>query len=204
MIKATTLRSNREIHHEEKKHIYLEKLGLSSQIKKVILYLGGNNATYYDEAFPAFLRIFEESSQETDFSDTLLILAQHPVPKKSPTAKDFLLFSEKAESFASNPKAPILHRALETSDELLLIADRVCYYQTSISPLLWAGGVPFFQIGHAPYLELLVSTGKCLAVTSTEELMPALAKEVILPSESDFALFGTYPDFEKHLLTALR
>jgi hypothetical protein len=204
MIKAKTLRSERGSLYEGKKDEYLAKLRLRDRIKKVILYLGGNNAAYYDQAFPAFLEIFEAASYEIDFSDTLLVLAQHPVPKKSPTAKDFLLFSEKKGVLASNPKAPVLHRALDPTDELLLFAYYVCYYQTSISPLLWAAGVPFFQIGHAPYNELLITTGKCPAVTSSKELLPALQKEPTPPLEGDFALFGTRLDFENHLLSAIR
>lgn len=149
---------------------------IQDQGQKILVYLGGNNEAYYGKALPAFLQILEEVSQkEKAFSSRYLILfQQHPGAKAEDRDKKCVmqwLKKYKAES-------PLIF-SHTNSDNTLLIADAILYYQTSMGPLVTLAGVLPIQVGHEPYRDLLVRSRLCPVATNTEGFLKALAQVAV-------------------------
>ncbi len=137
------------------------------QGRKVAVYLGGNNPEYFDEAFPAFMKMVQESAE--DYNNYIFIVQQHPGAKKE--NKDGKLLKE----FLKTGKAlPIFISGWDVSADMIVAADVVLYYQTSMGPQLALSNIPTIQIGHKIYNDILVRKGISPSVTTSIGLKEAL------------------------------
>ena len=136
---------------------FLNAHGIKDTGQKIIVYFGGANETYYDQAFPHFLDLLKE----WDFSNTVLIHQQHPRALKEGNRDGNLL--------------PQIVLSKVNNKEALAIANVALYYQTSMSPLFYFSGVPTFQVGHESYPDVLIRTGLCQSITKHSEISQILS-----------------------------
>ncbi len=151
----------------------LLKQGLIDCNQTILVYFGGNNEEYFDKAFPAFLNLLEQAIHLTNLSNYVIMLQQHPAAKsKNLDAKLLNNWRENLQEYVSVPKI-ILSDC--SSDDAQVIADAALYYQTSMSPQFILAGIPTLQIGHEPYLDILVKNRISPSVTTLEQLIEELS-----------------------------
>jgi len=148
-----------------------EKEGV--QEKRVLVYAGGNNPDYFDNAFPAFLKSLTEACEIGDLSHSILLLQQHPGAKKANI--DGQLFEKTKSALQANANAPEFRCSAMTSDDAQVIADTMIYYQTTMAPGFLLAGIPTIQAGHRAYPDLLVRNKLCPVATTGDELLQALS-----------------------------
>lgn len=168
------------------------KYSLVDRGQKVLVYVGGNNEEYFTKAFPAFLALMGQ----VDLSETVLLLQQHPGAKEK--NRDGKLVH------AWNGKtAPFLISEF-TTDDALVVADAMLYYQTSMGPQFVLAGIPTIQVGHEVYEDILVRNGLCHTATTPEALTVALT-DLEAPSNETQILdgLGISPDWADRLEAAL-
>jgi hypothetical protein len=124
-----------------------KQYGLQDQ--KVLVYFGGNNTTYFNDAFPAFLNMVKA----TDLSSHTLVIQQHPGAKKEQYENGKIAQWQK-ESTAHH--APKLIISTFDSSQAQVMADGALYYQTSMSPQFGLAKIPAIQIGHEKYEDCMV------------------------------------------------
>lgn len=154
------------------------------------VYLGGNNSVYFDEAFPAFLKIIEESELP---EGTRILLQQHPGAKEKNLDVNQIPAHLKERFIIST----------QTTDEALLRAERVFYYQTSMGPLVALAGIPAVQIGHEPFEDILVRSGIAPAVTEASQLKEALESRSAMDPRLLKERLGIRADWPERLEKAL-
>ena len=137
-------------------------------VNTVCVYFGGNNSVYFHEAFPAFLRIIEETSSDIDLSDMVILVQQHPGAAKE--NRDGLAMT----ALSKNPKMPKFGLSTLSTEDAQSIADVALYYQTSMGPLFALAGIPTMQIGHETFSDILVKNHLAPSVTTSEELINAI------------------------------
>jgi hypothetical protein len=143
--------------------------------EKVLVYFGGNNTTYFQEAFPAFLHALSEGEQHIDLSRFLIVFQQHPGAKASNIDRN--MFEQWRRS---RPNWRVVFSCW-SSDEVQVAADGALYYQTSMGSLFALAGIPTLQVGHKTYEDLLVREGICPSVTNGVDF--ACAIEALKPAE---------------------
>lgn len=186
---------------------FLTKLKLEEKTKKILVFFGGNNEEYFNEAFPAFLRFLSQGAQKSDLSEFLVVLQQHPGAKSK--NRDGLLLQNLISSEESNPKAPKIIISDKSTDEMLVIADGALYHQTSMGPLLALAGIPMIQVGNKPYEDLIIKAGFCPSVTDSSKLTEAMftARPTALSPDQRariFAGLGIRQDWKEVLKASLR
>ena len=128
--------------------------------QKILVYFGGNNDVYFEKAFPAFLRLVEESN--LDPSQYLVLFQQHPGARAKnrdgKLAEGQLILSELP------------------SEEAQILADAALYYQTSMGPQFALAHIPPIQVGHETFPDLLVRSGLAPSATTPDELLRALGR----------------------------
>lgn len=172
--------------------------------QRLLVYLGGNNETYFSLAFPACLRLFTEAMQETDLSHYTVILQQHPGAKAH--QRDAALCQAWIREQGQHPHAPQWIISGLRSDEALVAADAVLYYQTSMGPQCALAHIPTIQLGHEVYSDVLVTAGLCAVATQSRDLSHALT-HLKTPSASDEDLkhrLGMRSDWIEQLLSLER
>jgi hypothetical protein len=144
--------------------------GLQGQ--KTLVYFGGNNETYFNDALPAFLRLLTEAAETTDLSSYTIVFQQHP------GAKEKNLDKTKVEEWQAQhcgmKHAPKMVFSTFSSDEAQIVADAALYYQTSMGPQFVLAGIPAIQVGHEKYEDILVRNGLAPCATSATQLKSAL------------------------------
>lgn len=152
---------------------HLRKENSWSNIKYLFVYFGGNNDAYFDQAFPNFLSNLSQLNNNNDniFEDILFLLHQHPAAKIQ--NRDGLLLEK---WLTENRHVQIILSTLKTSDQALIVADAVLYYQTSMSPQFALLEIPTIQVGHEIYQDILVKYNLCYTATNTTELAASLTK----------------------------
>lgn len=167
---------------EKIKGLRTNRYGLRQQIftrhkledkgQKVFVYFGGNNEEYFKKAFPAFLKIIST----LDLSDIVFFIQLHPAAK------------EKNIEASLITSLPLLLSDF-SSDEAQIIADCAFYYQTSMCAQFALSGIPVVQIGHEPYLDLLVKNGLCPSIVDEEQLANVILKKTYnVPIPKDVVL----------------
>ncbi len=159
---ADKLQKRREIERERLRIKYGWK-----NINYILIYFGGNNKTYYEQAFPTFLSSLSQIDQNL-LKNILFLIHQHPAAKIQ--NHDGLLFQQWS---LENPQIQIALSQL-TSDEAQVVADGVLYYQTSMAPQFALIGLPIIQIGHEIYEDILVKHNLCKTATNSIELLNGL------------------------------
>ena len=130
-------------------------------------------AEYFKKAFPAFLKIISTM----DLSDIVFFIQLHPAAKE-----------KNLEASLIN-SLPHLLLSDFSSDEAQIIADCAFYYQTSMCAQFALSGIPVVQIGHEPYLDLLVKNGLCPSIVNEEQLSYVILKKTYnVPIPKDVVL----------------
>jgi hypothetical protein len=143
-----------------------------SAAKKVMVYLGGNNVDYFENAFPAFLSFLTQAMQTEDLSSFAIILQQHPaaVSKRIDSAA---VDAWNAQN-AANPRSPKLLISNLKSEDSLVAADGVLYYQTSMGPQMVLAGIPVAQVGHKTFADVLVRGHLAPSLTNPTDMVKEL------------------------------
>lgn len=146
--------------------------------QKVLVYFGGNNTTYFNDAFPAFLRLLKESSSTEDLSSYTIVIQQHP------GAKEKKFENQQLEKWQASPKYPKLLLSNFPSDAAQVIADGAFYYQTSMSPQFVLAGIPAIQVGHEKFEDVVVKNNIVPSATTAAELLAALKSSSQTPDKA--------------------
>lgn len=171
--------------------------------QEILVYFGGNNPTYFTQAFPAFLNILEGSLASADLSRKVVLIQQHPGARDN--IEGFLV-SEWLKKNGRNLHAPsIIIPAGFTTDDALTVADTALYYQTSMAPQFVLAGIPAIQIGHETYQDILVRERLAPSVTNTQEFLRALEGRTFFSLKGliEEAL-GIHPDWPYRLERSLQ
>ena len=139
---------------------FLRANGIEDRGQKILIYLGGANAEYYEHAFPTFLRILDGLDKETT-----VILQQHPRAVKEGNRDGMLFQAWKKVSDDKEKRAVV---SVCPSDNAIAAADVISYYQTSAILLPLAAGIPMIQVGHETYFDAGVRNSLCTAVELQE------------------------------------
>lgn len=174
--KAEELSKQREQKQAAIRAQVFAKYGLEDKDQKVLVYFGGNNDEYFESAFPAFLGFLSEGIKQTDLSNTVIMLQQHPRAKdKEGKDSDHQQLNSWMEKHGTNPFAPKIILSEETSNDMQVLADGVLYHQTSMGPVLALAGIDMIQIGDKkPYKDGMVDSRICPSVTSSSGLVEAM------------------------------
>jgi hypothetical protein len=186
---AKFLESARFARKEIARRQFFEENKLTDTGQKILVYLGGNNDVYFKEALPAFLTLLRESKLEQ--TENIVLMQHHPGDKKREIDPNlsggFPIFVSKT-----------------TSEESLLLADAVLYYQTSMAPQFALAGIPAIQVGHDTYPDILIRNNLAPSATTTEKFLEAV-KACAKPPKNGKILadLGISPHWLVHLKSAL-
>lgn len=156
---------------------FFEELGIEDNGQRVYVYCGGNNEAYFDKAFPAFLNLLSSASLETDLSNSIFVLQQHPGAKFHNI--DGIEIEEWSRFHKDISHAPKLVLSNWNTSDIQVIADKILYYQTSMSPLFALADIPTVQVGHETYSDVLVRNGLCPSVTKVDELLQVMEQATL-------------------------
>jgi hypothetical protein len=185
---------------------FLAKNGLVDTGQKIIVYFGGNNEEYFAKALPAFLGLLEEGMGQSDFTNLVIVIQQHPGAKK--INLDGTIVTAWIKKFNETAQAPKMILSDFTTDDALTITDGAFYFQTSMSPQFVLAGIPTIQIGHETFQDILVKNHLSPSVTNVNQLMQVIdalsdqKKEI--PEEVIFKGLGIEADWLANLENALR
>lgn len=153
------------------------KWDLAEKNQKIFTYFGGNNTVYFENAFPAFLKILGETISQKDLSNIVLILQQHPAAKKG-SNQDGKQMNAFMQEYCSHKNAPQIIISDESTEDMLTLADAAFYYQTSMGPLFSLCGILPIQIGHETYEDVLVRNKLCQSITNKEQFLKVLDSDL--------------------------
>lgn len=132
--------------------------------QKLFVYFGANNDDYFHHAFPAFLDYLDQTlEQGADFSNTVILMHQHPGVKFSPRrdySLDLLGLKAWLHKRAENPKIPTFILSQLSFENAQVVADGILYYQTSAAPKFILAGIPTARVAHSEerYHDMVVSS----------------------------------------------
>lgn len=203
MEEIENLKKMREQDGVKVRKAFFKSQGIEDKCQNIAVYFGGANSLYYTEAFPLFCELLQKSFEHHDFSNTIILLQQHPRAKQEGDL-DALCF--KAIQLSKNA-ATLLVSNLSFSDAVVL-ADLAIYHQTSSSLKLLLAGVPMVQVGETPYEDVLVRQELCSKILTSEQFLRELSKEPAVYSKQ--ALDNLYKEsgidllWKENLITALK
>lgn len=132
--------------------------------QKLFVYFGANNDDYFHQAFPAFLDYLDQTlEQGADFSNTVILMHQHPGVKfsaKRDFSLDLLGLKEWLHHRVDNPKIPKFILSQLSFEDAQVAADGILYYQTSAAPKFILAGIPTARVAHPEerYHDMVVSS----------------------------------------------
>lgn len=150
----------------------LQKNDIADKGQKVLVYFGGNNEEYFSKALPAFLSLLEQGMEQSDFTNLVIVLQQHPGAKAKNI--DRSLFEKWASKYRETLQAPSIIISDSNSDDAQTIADGALYYQTSMGPQFVLAGIPTIQIGHETYEDILVRNRLSPSVTRVDQFIEVI------------------------------
>jgi hypothetical protein len=167
---------------------FLQKLGVADQGQRIIVYFGGANKIYSEEAFPHFLNLLNQLYPA--LPTTTFVLQQHP---RAP----------KGESYQ-----PLITSPAENFSLALLAADVALYHQTTANLKFYLLNIPAIQVGNQKETgDLLVQEGLIPSCTTKEELLLGLQKEYHpLSAEEEtkaYEAFGIRSDWQEELFKVM-
>jgi hypothetical protein len=186
---AKFLESARGARKEIARRQFFEQNKLTDTGQKILVYLGGNNDVYFQEALPAFLMLLRES--KLDSAENIVLMQHHPGDKK-----------REIDLKLSGGFPLIVSKT--TSEESLLLADAVLYYQSSMAPQFALAGIPAIQVGHDTYPDILIRNNMAPSATTKEKFVEAV-KACAKPKTNGKLLadLGISPHWLAHLKSAL-
>lgn len=156
---AKCLESARNERKEIARQLFFDQYKIADTGQKILVYLGGNNKVYFEQAYPAFLMLLQKS--RLDPSQYILLMQHHPGDKKREIDRNL---SDGCPIFVSKA----------TSEEALILADAVLYYQTSMGPQCILAGIPAIQVGHDTYPDILIRNHLAPSATTQEDFTKAV------------------------------
>lgn len=172
ILQAEALAKKREELKLEKRGQFLQSQQINDCGQKIWVYLGGNNEEYFESAFPAFIEQLNQSVDQKDLSDAIIVLQQHPGAKVK--NRDGILFEKCRKEVAKSSNSPKLIVSSLSTDDILVFVDGAFYYQTSMGPLMALAHIPTLQIAHETYSDVLVRNHLCGSVTNANDFMNQL------------------------------
>lgn len=148
------------------------KNGLVDTGQKVLVYFGGNNEEYFSKAFPAFLSLLEAGMGQSDFTNLVIVIQQHPGAKSKNI--DGKIVSEWIGKHSATKKAPKMILSDFPPDDAQVLADGALYYQTSMGPQFVLAGIPAVQVGHEKFADILVRNELVPSVTDAGQFISAI------------------------------
>lgn len=145
------------------------KNDLVNENQKVLVYFGGNNEEYFSKAFPAFLSFLEKGMEQSDFTNLVIVIQQHPGAKGKNL--DGNMVSEWIDKLSESKRAPKMILSDFSSDDAQTIADGALYYQTSMGPQFVLAGIPTIQVGHKTFEDVLVRNKLSPSVTDVDQFI---------------------------------
>jgi hypothetical protein len=146
--------------------------GLVDTGQKVIVYFGGNNEEYFSKALPAFLSLLEEGIEQTDFSNLVVIIQQHPGAKSKNL--DGIKVAAWMDKHRGTKQAPRMILSDFSSDDAQTIADGALYYQTSMGPQFVLAGIPTIQVAHETFEDILVRNQLIPSATNLDQFITVI------------------------------
>jgi len=169
---AEKIIQQRKTEHVRMREQFFLENNLEDMGQKLLVYFGGNNTEYFDKAFPAFLSLLEESIKQSDLSNFVFVIQQHPGAKHQNLDGNSLTAWIKQQPETQNsPKTILSHFSSEIAQ---VIADAALYFQTSMGPQFVLAGIPTAQIGHATFYDVLVSHQLCPSVTHVDHFVQVI------------------------------
>lgn len=192
---AEKLRQDRLTKRQEARQKFLESLGYKEKGQEILVYLGENNSEYFEQSLPKFLEFIEEISKRTDTIDltnTLIVFQQHPNAKAK--QEEQRLLNEK--NLDKKPNYPTCIISNVSSSEALVVADVVAGRQSSMVYQIALAKIPYMQVGHKTYPDVLVRNGLCPSVTTAEGFAETLEQLIEQSPKDD-------PEADKKILDGL-
>lgn len=168
---------------------------------KILVYIGGANKAYYEEAFPHFVGMLLTTliHQPEILENTTFLLQQHPRAKAEGNRDAMLLEQSLAQMELPNG-FQMLISPLSTV-EVLAIADKVLYFQTSMAAEFAMAKVPLIaQVGHEPFPDVLMRAG----YLHLESFAQLLHKNLYENLEQVEEQLGIDPNWRENLVGALQ
>lgn len=169
---AEKIAKRRTLEQKGLREAVFSKNNLVDNDQKVLVYFGGNNEEYFSKAFPAFLSLLEQGMEQSDFSDFVIVIQQHPGAKTKNL--DGNMVSEWIANNGGARQAPKVILSDFSSDDAQTLADGAFYYQTSMGPQFVLAGIPTVQIGHETFDDILVRNGLSPSVTKVDQFLSAI------------------------------
>lgn len=196
---AMKLKERRDHEHAAVRAEFFKKNEIEERGQKVLVYFGGNNEAYFNQAFPAFLDFL---AYQQDLSEYVVLIQQHPGAKRE--NRDGV---QVASWLNAHPQKAKLVVSDFNSDDAQVLADAALYYQTSMGAQFALLDIPTIQVGHETYEDILIRNQLAPSVTSSEELtceLRALSQARQMPAqEVIFEGLGIRSDWLKRLEDAL-
>ncbi|MEZ5315484.1 MAG: hypothetical protein R3E91_04665 [Chlamydiales bacterium] len=194
---ANRIKERREKDSSQARNQLFTHYQIQDKGQKVLAYIGGSS----EEPYQAFARFLLDLNKDKDVSNVIILIQAHPNTKSDNLGfrhLNLLVERHKQEDYPKFPK--ILISDTETED-LLVAADGVLYYQTSMAAQFALARIPTAQVGNKPYEDILVKNKLCQLVNSSEALSAVL--ESLELQESDENLIkealGYSPDWAEKL-----
>lgn len=153
---------------EIRRQFFAANSHLTDKGQKILVYIGGNNDTYFGKALPAIARILNQAALQDDFSNYIVVIHQHGGAKKRNEEAKLLPIENNSDA----PFACVLSQL--TTDEVQILADAAFYYQTSLIYQTCLAGIPVMQIGHDTFRDRLIKGTLCKSVITVEEFLKEL------------------------------
>ncbi len=152
---------------EMRRQFFVANPHLVDKGQKILVYIGGNNETYFEKALPATARMLTQAAQKEDFSDYIVVIHQHGGAKKRNEEAKLLPINDSTAPFAC-----VLSQL--STDDVQILADAAFYYQTSLIYQTCLAGLPVMQIGHDTFHDRLIKKDLCKSVTTTDDFLKEL------------------------------
>ena len=168
---AEAMGEKRIAQHKAMREKLFSKNNLEDKGQKVLVYFGGNNTEYFNQAFPNFLHLLTKKN----LSNIIIVMQQHPGAKKENI--DGKQIEEWKKKYDKTPFAPTIIISNQTSDDMQILADAALYYQTSMGPAFALAGIPMIQVGnkeHEVYKDIIVKEKLCPSVITPSEFLRAI------------------------------
>lgn len=201
---AKKIAAKRKSEHDAARSGFLRANGIEDRGQRLFVYFGGNNEEYFTRAFPAFLSIVAEASDQTDLTNTIFVIQQHPGAKAA--NRDGQQVETWLNKFGSRSLLPAVILSDFSSDDAQVLADGAFYYQTSMGPQFVIAGIPAVQVGHETYEDILVRSHLAPSVTNAGEFADAigrLAEAGEVPQENLLNCLGINANWPEELERAL-
>jgi len=177
-LEAAKTLSEERLKREMLRKIFFTNFEYKDNQEKVLVYLGENNAEYFEKSLPKFIDFIQKASMEGHMENTLIIFQPHPDAKEkelnllrergfNEIARWFGPSLKKSETLITlkNPqsKTPLCVNWCFNSNMILPFADVVCGRQSHMIYQIALAKIRYMQVSHAIYPDVLIKSGMIFA-----------------------------------------